>query len=188
MNGLDGFLSTFGDITLTQIVGLVLASVSCWRIYLQIKKFFDNKKDLLIKKHEAEEEKDKQLKMVLEEVNKYPKYREQSRKIQQDFQHQIDNLNGSQEKLAKAQTEIRDSLKDLKEAIDKRERNKLQDRLLQSYRYYTDPVKNPNQTISSMESQAFWALFSDYEDVGGDGYMHTVVMPAMKMLKVVEKE
>ena len=188
MNGLDNFISIFGNVTLTQIVGLVLALVFCWRVYLQVKKFFDNKKDLLIKKHEAEEEKDKQLKMVLEEVNKYPEYREQSRKIQQDFQRQIDNLNGSQEKLAEAQTEICDSLKDLREAMEKRERNKLQDRLLQSYRYYTDPVKNPNQTISAMESQAFWALFSDYEDVGGDGYMHTVVMPAMKMLKVVEKE
>lgn len=188
MNGLDIFLSTFGNITLTQIVGLILALLFGWKIYLQVKKFFDNKKDLLIKKHEAEEEKDKQLKEVLAEVNKYPEYREQSRRIQQDFQRQIDSLNSSQKQIVKVQGEMCCSLKELKDAIDKRECNKLQDRLLQSYKYYTDPVKNPDKTITSMEAQAFWALFSDYEDVGGDGYMHTVVMPAMKMLKVVDKE
>ena len=188
MTGLNEFLSLFGNITVSSLIVVALAFFFCYNGYKQFVKFLENKKTLAIQKHEADKEKDEKINMVLEEVNKYPQYREQSRQIQQDFQRQIDNLNNSQVKLAEAQTEICDSLKNLKEAMDKRERNKLQDRLLQSYRYYTDPVKNPNQTISPMESQAFWALFSDYEDVGGDGYMHTVVMPAMKMLKIVDKE
>ena len=37
-----------------------------------------------------------------------------------------------------------------------------------------------------MESEAFWELFREYEDAGGNGYMHTEVLPAMELLTVVE--
>lgn len=37
-----------------------------------------------------------------------------------------------------------------------------------------------------MEAEAFWELFRDYEDLGGDGYMHTEVQPAMERLVVTE--
>lgn len=188
MAGLDEFLTLFGNVTVSTLVVILLALVFCYNGYKQFVKFLKNKEKLAIQKHEAEEQKDKQLKIALEEVAKYPEYREQSRQIQRNFQQQIDNLNSSQEKLAEAQTEICVSLKDLKEAMEKRERNKLQDRLFQSYRYYTDLTKNPNQSWTPMESQAFWALFTDYEEVGGDGYMHTVVQPAMKMLKIIDRE
>ena len=68
----------------------------------------------------------------------------------------------------------------------KRELNKLYDTLLQSYNYYTNKEKNPMQAWTKMESKAFWDLFTDYEDMGGDGYMHTVVQPAMLLLTVIE--
>lgn len=37
-----------------------------------------------------------------------------------------------------------------------------------------------------MEAEAFWELFSDYEEAGGNGYMHTVVQPAMNRLTVID--
>ena len=37
-----------------------------------------------------------------------------------------------------------------------------------------------------MEAEAFWGLFRDYEEAGGDGYMHTVVQPAMEKLRIRE--
>lgn len=37
-----------------------------------------------------------------------------------------------------------------------------------------------------MEAEAFWELFRDYEDAGGDGYVHTEVQPAMERLTVLE--
>ena len=186
--GLEQFLSLFGDITITKIVTFALACVFCWKIYVQIKKFFDKKKETLIKQHEAEQEKSEQLQLLTEEVKKYPEYREKSREIQKIFQDQIDVLKESQDKIVETQQEVCATLKDLQEDLKKREKNKLQDRLLQSYRYYTDPKKNPDQTWTKMESQAFWALFTDYEDAGGNGYMHTVVQPAMKMLEVIENK
>ena len=186
MIGAEQFLSLFGNVTVSTLVTIGFAAFFCWRIYLQIKKFIDNKKEILIKKHEAEKEKDEKIGRLLEEVNKYPQYREQSRKIQQEFREEIDGLKISQKELAKTQQSIQNTLTDMQEKRDIRERNKLRDKLLQSYRYYTDIQKNPNQSWTKMESEAFWALFKDYEEMGGNGYMHTVVQPAMNLLKVTD--
>lgn len=177
--GLEQFLELFGNVTITGIVTFVLAIFFGYRIYKEVVKFLDNKKNLAIQKHEAEKKKDEQLKSVLEEVSKYPEYREQSRAIQKEFRDEIDGLRVTQQS-------IQDTLKDMQERQDRRERNKLRNKLLQSYRYYTDLEKNPSQSWTRMESEAFWALFKDYEDAGGDGYMHTVVQPAMSLLKVID--
>ena len=179
MAGLEQFLELFGNVTVTGIVTFVLAIFFGYRIYKEVVKFLDNKKNLAIQKHEAEKKKDEQLKSVLEEVSKYPEYREQSRAIQKEFRDEIDGLRVTQQS-------IQDTLKDMQERQDRRERNKLRNKLLQSYRYYTDLEKNPSQSWTRMESEAFWALFKDYEDAGGDGYMHTVVQPAMSLLKVID--
>ena len=186
MVGLEEFLQMFGDVTVSKIVSFVLVILFGWKIYQQIKKFFDNKKELLIKKHEAEKEKDKKLNIALEAVNKYPEYREQSRKIQQAFRQEIDELKSSQQILAASQQEMCASLRDMRDKQERRERNKLRDKLLQNYRHYTDKEKNPTQSWTQMESEAFWELFRDYEDMNGDGYMHTVVQPAMNLLKVID--
>ena len=37
-----------------------------------------------------------------------------------------------------------------------------------------------------MESEAFWELFREYEEAGGNGYMHTEVLPAMQRLNIIE--
>lgn len=184
--GLDQFLQFFGEITVSKIVGFGLAIFFCWKIYRQVQKFFDNKKNMLIEQHEAKKEQDEKINTLLEEVNKYPQYREQSRKIQQEFRDEIDGLKESQQALVETQQLIQDTLQDMQEKNERRERNKLRDKLLQNYRYYTDKEKNPKQVITRMENDAFWELFSDYEDMGGDGYMHTVVQPAMNMLKIID--
>ena len=186
MTGLEEFLSLFGNITVNNIVIFILSIIFCFGIYKQIKKFFDNKKDLLIQKHELDKKKDEDLSFVLSEVKKYPEYREQSRKIQQSFRKEIDGLKESQIALVETQQNICETLKNMQEKQERRDRNKLRDRLLQSYRYYTDKDRNPSQSWSKMESEAFWELFHDYEEAGGDGYMHTVIQPAMNLLKIVE--
>lgn len=187
MIGVEQFLSIFGDITVSKIIGLCLACIFAFGIYKQVKKFFDGRKELLIQKHEAEAKKDEELAFVLAEVKKYPEYREQSRGIQQNFQQQINELKDSQKEMKEIQQSIKDGLDELKEELKERDKNKLQDRLLQSYFYYTDIEKNPAQTIDSMASFAFWKLFEDYENLGGDGFMHEKVLPSMKKLKVVDK-
>ena len=62
---------------------------------------------------------------------------------------------------------------------------KLQNALLENYRLYADINRNPMQAWSKMEANAFWDLFEEYEAVGGDGFMHTQVQPAMQKLIVI---
>ena len=58
--------------------------------------------------------------------------------------------------------------------------------LVQNFRYYTNEQQNPSKSWTRMESEAFWELFREYENAGGNGYMHTDVKPAMERLIVVE--
>ena len=39
-----------------------------------------------------------------------------------------------------------------------------------------------------MEAEAFWELFKEYEESGGDGYMHSDVMPEMLKLTVIDMQ
>lgn len=172
MNGLDAFLNVFGDITVLQVVEIFLAAGCVYVLYKRIKK-------VLIEQHEAQKLKDEQLKEALDGVHKYPEYRQQSVEIQQELQRDIQELRDTQQKII-------ERLTDMEEQKKRRERNKLRDLLLQNYRYYTNVETNPSQSWSKMEAEAFWELFSDYEDMGGNGYMKSDVMPAMQKLIVIE--
>ena len=186
MVGLDEFLTLFGNITISTLMIIGFALFFCYKGYKQFVKFIENKKELAIQKHEAEKEKNEKLNIVFDAVNQYPKYREQSIQIQNSFRQEIDELKITQNNLVETQQSIQSTLQNMQEKQDRRERNKLRDKLLQSYRYYTDIERNPSQSWTEMESEAFWELFQDYEDAGGDGYMHTVVQPAMNLLKIID--
>lgn len=172
MTGLDEFLKTFGDITISQVVMVVLSIVFIVLVY---RKF----RDYLIKKHELDTARDEEIKECLTAVRKYPEYRQQSIKIQE-------LLEGEIQELRKMQEDTTERLMRMEEQDHRRECNKLRDMLLQNYRYYTNKDRNPSQSWSKMEAEAFWELFRDYEELGGDGYMHTEVQPAMERLVVTE--
>lgn len=172
LTGFEEFKAVFGSITVLDVTMLVLAIVFCYLVYRKVSKY-------LIERYEAGKEKDKQLKTALDAVSKYPEYRAQSIRIQEELQNEIEKLRG-------AQAEQTARLKQMEDNQTRSERNRLRDRLLQSYRYYTDPTCNPAGVWNSMEAEAFWEMFSEYEDRGGNGYIHTVVQPAMNLLRVVE--
>ena len=172
--GMEQFLSLFGNVTLSGVVtlGLAIAFV-----------VFCGKKvaDYLKKKWEAEQKKDVDIKECLDQVKKYPEYRKQSIAVQNKLEGEIQELRNSQEVLKETQNEIKETIVKHNEEFKKRERNKLRDRLLQSYRYYSAKGE-----WTEMEAEAFWDLFKDYEDAGGNGYVHTVVQPGMNRLKVTK--
>ena len=162
---MDEFLKLFGHMTVVDVVGWIVAIGFVWKIY-------QNVRDYLIDRHEAEVQRDNDLQEALQVTRKYPEYRAQSIEIQQKLEQQITNIN--------------DRLKSIEDTSKKRERNKLRECILRSYRYYTSPDKNPQQAWTRMEEQTFWASFGDYEEADGDGYVHTVVQPAMNKLSVIE--
>ncbi len=174
MTGLEEFIEVFGGLTVANLVKIVLIGVFLRFVYIKIRDYFKIR-------IEAENEREEKLGKCLSAISKYPEYRQQSREMQQNLQGQIDDLRV-------IQREVVTGLKDLRATMEKRERNKLRSKLLQYYRVYANPEKNPSQTWTVMESDAFWELFKDYEELNGDGYMHTEVQPAMNKLTIIEVE
>ena len=172
MRGLDEFVDTFGHITIAEAVIVLLALGFAIAIYKKVS-------DYLMKKHDAAQAKDQQLHEALESVKKYPEYRKQSIQIQQHLEDEITELRT-------ALIDVFKRLETVEEQNKKRERNKLRDVLLERYRYYTNKECNPTLSWTNMESEAFWELFRDYEDAGGNGYMHSIVQPEMERLIIVE--
>lgn len=172
MTGFEDFLEMFGRFTISDLVHVILAGAFLFLIYRKVR-------DYLVKRYEADKEKDKRLKEALEAVRKYPEYRQQSLAIQKSLEAEILELKNAQEEQIARLVQMEDD-------TARMERNKLRDRLLQNYRYFTSKEHNPLQAWTRMESEAFWELFSDYEKVNGNGYVHTVVQPAMNLLTVIE--
>ena len=119
-------------------------------------------------------------------VRKYPEYRKQSIEIQKELKNEIQKLRTSQEKLAVHLVQLDERLSKSEEDSKIRTRNRLEDKLLEHYRHYTNPKTNISLSWTKMESDAFWRLFKDYENAGGDGYMHSTVRPAMMNLTVID--
>ena len=172
MTGSNEFLTVFGNVTVAQVVYILMAIIFLALVYKKVS-------DYLYKRHDAEQEKDKQIKDALEAASHYPEYRKQSLEIQRKLTQEMQDIKSVLEDHTKRLEKMENDSK-------KRELNKLYDTLLQSYKYYTSQEKNPMKAWTKMESKAFWDLFTDYEDMGGDGYMHTVVQPPMLLLTVIE--
>lgn len=168
---MEYFLELVGNQTIrwaVLVIGTAIFLRGCYKI---VEKYFSDKT-------KREIEKEKQFQDVVAQVKQYPEWHQQSLNIQKQFTDSINELKS-------AQQEHSEKLQKIEKDSMRRERNKLQDRLLQSYRYYTSMEKNPLQAWSKMEADAFWNIFKDYEDALGDGYMHTVVQPAMRMLETI---
>ena len=161
MMGQKEFLELFGEVTVATIVSWVMAMLFMVFVGKKVKEYFT-------KKIKAEEEKNSQLAEVFGAVKRVSA-----------MEADIRELREGQERQEKR-------LRSMEENADRRERNKLRDSLLQNYRYYTNKDRNPQLAWTRMESDAFWDLFKDYEDAGGNGYIHSVVQPAMNALFIVE--
>lgn len=186
MKGLDEFLKIFGNMTVSQLVTLIIAAVFLRVVYGKVKQYFDAKIKAENERAQAEKKRDLDIKTALSAIEKYPEYRKQSIKIQELLEGEIQELREEVQELRVIIKDDKDRIQKIEEQERRRECNKLKDTLIQNYRYYTNKERNPKQSWTSMEAEAFWDLFSDYEDLGGNGYMHTVVQPEMERLTVIE--
>jgi len=128
---------------------------------------------------EIQEEKDRKLKMAYEGVLKYPEYRQQSLDIQCEFKEQFAEI-------SQVLADLSDRLAVMEEHDMRRERNQLREKLVQSYNFYTSIEKNPSQSWTNMEADAFWELYKDYRDAKGNGFVEDTIKPAMEALKVTK--
>lgn len=172
MTGQNEFVEFFGKFTVADVIQIGLAIAFLVVLY---KKF----RAETIKKHDHDVDLEKKVDEAHDATEKYPEYRKRSIEIQQELKGEIKDIKTSMQ-------DFSERLEKLENSIRKREMNKLRDRLIQSYNYYANPDINPSATWTKMEAEAFWELFRDYEELGGDGYMHTDVEPAMRRLIVVD--
>lgn len=107
-----------------------------------------------------------------------------------DFRHKADDAHGELQRQIK---ELQKAVDGINERLDKRDKadqekrlNKTYSQIIQMFQFYTSEERNPMQAWTAMEADAFWKIIRDYEDDGGDGYVHTEIVPPMRQLLTIE--
>lgn len=135
---------------------------------------------------EDNKKRDERLAKVEAAVNELPKYREKSREIQETLQatdKEIVELCGAiRDSVIQNRIEVLDKL----QRLEDREKNSLRSKILDEHRLYTDDSRNPMKAWSEMEEHSFREIVKDYEALGGNDYVHHVVLPEMNRLDVVK--
>lgn len=143
----------------------------------------ENRKEEMQKKFESYDAEIQHLKKHHEEdmEENYKRqlgYREQSLEKQASIETHFSDIDSKIDNLIQMVNAQHEETREIK-------RNELREKLLNMYRFYTSIEQNPKQEWNEMEAEVFWDLFKDYEKLGGNGFMHNTVKPAMKALKVV---
>lgn len=150
----------------------------------------------LKKQREAEKAKEEKLKLENEArdakiasletaVNALPGYRAQSLQIQAQLKDTDKEILAACVDIKNNMLENRHVLNERLDRLEKREKNAIRAKLLDEYRLFTDETKNPMLAWSEMEHHAFFELVRDYEDLKGNDYVHSTVLPAMNGLAVI---
>lgn len=169
---MDYFLQVFGEMKFGTVV-IFAAAIFVFTIFI-LKGY-----KALVNFHDRVQEKDDTLTKVVEKTTELDTELKRIAVTQNSIISSIDKISDSQERLTEQITSFENIMKT-------QSCNKLRDRIIQSYRYYTSVEKNPMQEWTEMEKDAFDRLFLDYEDLGGDGYVHSTIEPAMNSLGVVD--
>jgi uncharacterized protein (DUF3084 family) len=174
---MDEFIQLFGKIPLsTAIVFIVAISflvVTCSKVY----KFIIKTHDSLQEKNQALDD----LKKDVRELKEHTASKEQWKELKEK---QI-NLEEILNQILETQKVLVEKQQTFEEENHSHNVNRLRDRLLQSYRYYTSEVKNPMLAWTEMEKEAFDNLLADYYAQGGNSFVHTKVDPEMASLEVI---
>ena len=176
-------LGAAGSIVLSLTVTLVFNRVVGLPKELKKQKEAERQKEANLKKEN--EARDAKIATLEAAVKALPGYRAQSIQIQQQLQ-------GADRDILEACNAIKESVKENQDVLnyrldrlERREKNTIRAKLLDEYRLFTDETKNPMLAWSEMEHHAFFELVKDYEDLGGNDFVHSTVLPAMNGLSVI---
>lgn len=179
----SGILSTAGSILLSLVVTFL------FNYFIGLpKKFKDAKKAEQAEKDElaeANRKRDRRLDNLEEVVDSLPKYREQSLKIQEELKGADVDIKGLCNTIKNEVNANRQMLDTRLKSLENREKNTLRDKIYQLWRTFTDERLNPMQAWTDMEKHSFDELVKDYESLGGNDYVHKVILPDMIKLKII---
>ena len=147
----------------------------------QDKKIVNN----LILRIDSQEQNIKKLQDV---VDKLPQYREQSLQIQAELKEADVSVKELCETIKNEVVENRKEVMQKLDRLEEREKNALRAKILEEHRFYTDEQRNPLNAWSEMEEHSFRKLVEDYEALGGNDYVHEIVLPDMNRLDVISMQ
>ena len=147
----------------------------------QDKKIVNN----LILRIDSQEQNIKKLQDI---VDKLPEYREQSLKIQAELKDTDISITELCETIKNEVVENRKEVMQKLNRLEEREKNALRAKILEEHRFYTDEQRNPLKAWSEMEEHSFRKLVEDYEALGGNDYVHEIVLPDMNLLDVISMQ
>lgn len=166
--GESEFLNAIGNLTILEAAGIIAAAAvigqKLWEIYQWSRKYWS--------KTEKREK-------ALSDAENLEEYHQQSVDIRAELQRQIKELQRTVNGIV-ARLDKRDELDRV------RRMNKTRTQIIQMYGFYASEERNPMQAWTAMEADAFWRIFGDYEEDGGDGYVHSEIQPAMNTLRVIK--
>lgn len=122
---------------------------------------------------------------VEEAVSHYPEYRAQSLQIQGQLQQADINILEVCTAIKDDVVANRAMLDSRLKSLENREKNALRDKIYAHWRNFTNINLNPRQAWTDMEQHTFNELVKDYESLGGNDYVHKVIIPEMSRLTVI---
>ncbi len=179
----NAFVMTAISVVITLTVTLIFNKVVGWPKILKQQK----EAERLEKERLAEEARVRDQKIATLEaaVASLPGYRAQSLQIQQQLQAADTTILATCQQIQAGVTENQRILNARLDKLEKREKNALREKILREYRLMCSDTLNELHAWSEMEAHAFFALVRDYEELGGNDYVHSVVLPAVNELEVI---
>lgn len=109
-------------------------------------------------------------------------------RLEEQHHADMEHSNYNDDAIRKDLMQVTTAVANLDQKLDKMEAKndasemaKLKETLLTYYRLYREETQ-----WSELDADMFWDLFASYEAHGGNGYLHTVVEPAMRELEVID--
>lgn len=179
-------------ITLLTSVGTLVVTLTVTLIFNKViglpKEFKKQKEIEKAREEQAKQEnkaRDAKIAALEATVNALPGYRAQSLQIQTALQNTDKEILSACADIKHSVLENQNILNERLDRLEKREKNALRQKILQEHRIFTDETMNPMKAWTEMEHHSFFELVKDYEELGGNDYVHSDVLPAMNKLRVV---
>lgn len=182
-NWLVNMLTSAGTLLVTLTVTLIFNKVVGLPKELKKQRDAEKTKETQLKQENCA--RDAKIAALEAAVNALPGYRAQSLQIQAQLQNTDKDILAACTDIKNSVIENQHILNERLDRLEKREKNAIRAKLLEEYRLFTDETKNPMLAWSEMEHHAFFELVRDYEDLHGNDYVHSTVIPAMNDLVVI---
>lgn len=170
-------LVSMGTLILTLTVTLIFNKITGLpNVFKNYKKAVKAKEEQINKENSARDSKISLLEMAVNDLSE----------IQTQLQKTDTDILTACSEIKNKVIENQKSLDERLDRLEKREKNAIRAKLISEYRLFTDESKNPMLAWSEMEYHAFFELVKDYEDLHGNDYIHSTVIPAMNKLDIVQ--